>query len=404
VTWAVALLAVGAVDLGGVRIDVNAFAQVDAVIYSQASLDELDPSTGAPLNENAIVLRRAHVRLEASRWLFGAAVELAANTVKGLNVRLFDAQVWARWPEVGAVPLVQLSAGLMRVPFGYDVQLPNRQRLFLEEATLARALFPGDFDLGIQLQGGWRALRWQLAVMNGEPVGERSLPGSDPNSAKDIVGRIGAVFFQYEHRVFFEGHVSGLTGTGFHAGAPSTKDTLVWRDANEDGLVQDTELQVLPGLPGTPSQNFRRYALGADVHASVAVPRLGQLDAVFELAWATNLDRGLLVSDPVAAGRLSRQLGWSLGVTQELPLGFAVGLRHDRYNPDADSASRQGAARVPYDATVATWAAIAAWRWRDFARVIAEYDHQTNALTTGANGAPATLGSDRFVLRLEVGF
>ena len=32
-----------------------------------------------------------------------------------------------------------------------------------------------------------------VALMNGEPIGERSYPGIDPNGSKDIVGRVGIV-------------------------------------------------------------------------------------------------------------------------------------------------------------------------------------------------------------------
>ena len=390
------------VTLAGVDFTLSAFAQADAVLSSQASVDELDPSTGQPLNELSVTLRRLRVKLSASRWIFSAAGEVEANTLAGLNLRLFSAAVSARWPSEGA-PVVQLRAGLLRIPFGREVQTDALQRAFLEPATLAQALFPGAFDLGAELSGAWRFLRYQVAVMNGEPVGERALPAKDPNAAKDVMGRLG-VAGAPASALRLEAGVSGLWGTGFHAGQPATKDTLAWRDANEDGLVQSTELQVVGGLPATASAGFNRFALGADLCVEVAVPTLGTLEVSGEFVWAKNLDRGLFVADPVSTGRDLRELGWSVAVTQQLPLGFAVGLRGDVYNPDADAADQQGVRRVPVDSSLTTWTAMASWRWRRTARLLAQYEHQTNALGRGLGGAPTTLGADRFTLRAEVAF
>ncbi len=380
----------------------SGYAQVDATLFSQASLEELNPATGQPLNELAVGLRHLHLGLFAARWLFFAATEVDASTVGGPGLRLYSAEVGLRWPEQGA-PLVALRAGLLRIPFGADVQTLLLDRAFLEPTTMTQALFPGAFDVGLSLSGARRFLRYQVAVMNGEPVGDRALPAMDPNAAKDMLGRLGVAGAPWS-RLRLEAGASALWGAGFHAGAPATKDRLTWHDANEDGVVQNSELQVLGGLPAGPSSNFTRFALGADLHVAVELPLLGTLDATGELIWATNLDRGRFVADPSSAGRDLRELGWALTVTQQLPLGFALGVRRDVYDPDADAAEQEGVALVPFDASVSTWAVMASWRWRRTARVLAEYDHQANALGRGPGGAPTTLGADRLTLRAEVSF
>lgn len=392
-----------ALDLAGTRLVVRGLAQVDAILASQASFDELDASTGQPLNEQAVALRRARVRLEASRWLFALHLELEASTSAGLSVRPSAADVSARWPLEGVVPLVELRAGLLRVPFGLEVRSVDAlERLFFEPTVMAQALFPGAYDLGVRLTGGWRFLRYDVAVMNGEPAGEKTFPAMDPHAGKDVLGRLGVA--ARRQRVGLAGGVSTLWGAGFHAGSPATKDTLAWRDVNEDGKVQSTELQVVGGLPATPSKSFRRFALGADAEVTVDVPMLGRLAASGEVLWASNLDRGLFVADPVATGQDVRELGWSLVLTQQLPLGFTAGVRLDGYLPDADAAEQQGAVRVPVDSRLTTWSVVAGWRWRRTVRLLAEYRHQTNALGRGLDGAPATLGSDRLALRAEVAF
>jgi hypothetical protein len=267
---------------------------------------------------------------------------------------------------------------------------------------MARALFPGDYDLGVQLRGGWRFLRYQLAFTNGEPVGEKSLPGRDFNAAKDLVGRLAAV--GQAGPVQFDVGLSGLGGTGLHAGTPATKDVLAWRDDNEDGQIQEVEIHVVGGMPATPSANFTRFALGCDAQVSVEIPRVGALTVNGELMWASNLDRGMFVADPVALGRNQRELGWAVGLVLEMPLGFAAGARYDRYNPDSDAHDQQGAALVPIDSSISTWAFVASWRYESIGRLVVEYDHNENALGRDVNGAPTTLASDALTIRAEVGF
>ena len=191
----------------------------------------------------------------------------------------------------------------------------------------------------MRLRAGWRFIDVQIAMVNGDPLGDPAFPVQDPNHAKDIVGRLGVSGGR--GRVAFAAGLSGLSGTGFHRGTPETKDVLVWRDQNEDGIVQLSEIQVIPGSAATPSQDFHRFALGADARVRIALPRLGPLEIFGEAVWASNLDRGLAPADPVATGRDLRERGWVAGFVQPLGQWFAVGGRYDRYDPDADASEQR---------------------------------------------------------------
>src|SRR5262249_23053473 len=158
------------------------------------------------------------------------------------------------------------------------------------------------------------------------------------------------------------------------------KDVLVWRDQNEDGIVQLSEVQAIPGSAATPSQNFHRFALGADARVAIALPRVGALSLFGEVMWAANLDRGLQPADPVAAGRDLRERGWVAGFVQELGPHAAVGGRYDTYDPDADASELRAVTVVPVDARFTTWTATAAWRWAGLDRITVEYQHVTNPL------------------------
>ncbi len=382
---------------------VSGFIQADGVLYRGASQDEVSGS-GDPLNEARFLIPRARLRVDVEKEIVLGALELDANTIKGPTARILDAELSARWqgPDKKGPPLLMGTIGLFKIPFGFEVPQSETSRLFLERSNLMRALFPGNYDLGIRLQGGYRFIRYALALMNGDPIGERTFPGRDSNAAKDFLGRIG-VDVAIAEPVRIQVGVSALSGQGFHKGTPSTKDVLVWRDANEDGLVGITEIQVIPGAAATPSESFHRFALGADLRLLARIPRLGELCVYGEIARAGNLDRGLEPADPVGLGRDLRELGFHVGLTQEITQYAMIGARYDRYNPDTDASEQRGASRVPRDSTYATLAVAAALRVSP-GRLILEFDHNDNALGRSVDGAPTTLADDALTIRGEVTF
>jgi hypothetical protein len=375
--------------------------QADDVAYNQASVDQVDPSTGQPLNQTRFLIRRAHLRTDLDYGIISSALELQASTVTSPMVQLFDAEVSARWPGASGVPpYVQGTLGLTRIPFGFENQQKDYERLFMERATSVQAFFPGENDLGLVLQGRWRFFQYQLAVMNGHPLGDKQYASLDPVQAKDFLGRLG--IDTRLHGVSIQAGMSGLTGTGFDPGTPATKNTLVWVDTNNDGQVSPTEIQGIPGRAAVPPQTFNRWGTGADVRVSGAIPRLGPWTLYGELMWAMNLDRGIEPADPVGVGRDLRELGWYAAFVQQLTRWAAIGVRYDVYNPDADAREQAGAQLVPRNRTFSTLALVAAVFYSPLARLSVEWDHNKNALGRDASGAPATLGSDVITLRGQV--
>ncbi|MEO7108914.1 MAG: hypothetical protein ABI183_00635 [Polyangiaceae bacterium] len=398
------------------RFHFSGFAQTDWVVTNQASQDQLNTSTGAPLNQDRFLLRRGHLRADVDYGLVLGSLEIDANTVNGPQVRPIDAEASFRWPAKPSKnePYLMATIGLMRTPFGFEVLEHDNDRPFLERSTVIRALFPGEFDLGLRLQGGWRFLNYALGLMNGDPIGENQFPGRDPNQSKDLVFRAGFES-SHEDRIRIEGGMSGVTGSGFHSGTASTKDTLVWRDLNEDGVVSLDEIQVISGKPATPSQNFHRFAIGADLRLIARLPVIGNLVLRGEVVRASNLDRGLEPADPVGAGHDLREIGWTLGFVQDVTQYGFFGVRYDRYNPDSDANTQQGINVVPTDRSYSTTAFLIGLRYADpnpparrraryVGRLLFEYDHNTNPLGLSANGQPTTLASDALTVRGEVSF
>ena len=396
-------------------VAISGYVHADWSVFRESSQNEVNPTTGEPLNEDRFLIRRARLRLESDQGLVHGVFVLDANTIRGPQVRPWNLEASLKWPtdtpyrgpaaiaqSTAAEPFVIVSAGLLITPFGFDVPELENQRPFLERSTMASELVPQSYDLGVRVLGGYRFVNYALGIMNGDPIGESTFPGRDPNKSKDLVFRVGAVA-EVTDALRFDAGFSGLTGRGFHKGISPSKDQLVWRDQNEDGQVQQTELQVLAGSPATPSEGFQRFALGADARARLKLPVLGDLMLRAELVRAKNLGRGTFVADPVAASRDLRERGWVLSVTQEITQWALVGVRYDTYDPDADARDQRPFALVPRDSSVSTWAFMATARWKK-AKLVAEYDHRTNSLGRDVTGAPTTLADDSFTLRAAVAF
>ena len=385
-------------------VRVSGFVQADWVAHDQQSQNEINFTTGQPLNDDRFTLRRGHLRVDAQHSYVSGAIEIDANTTNGPQVRPIEADVSLHWPEVPDPkrPWLELTTGLERIPFGFEVQELDYVRPFLERATWSQALFPGEFDLGARFRGRYRFVEWAIAAMNGNPIGAKQYPDLDPTRTKDLVGRVG-VDVEIAEGVRFQAGTSFETGLGFHTGTPTTKDTLVWQDANGDGVVQSNEIQVIPGQASTSSETFKRWAIGGDARLLIRFPIVGELAFRSEIVRAQNLDRGLELADPIGAGHDLREVGWSIGATQELTKWAMIGARYDRYDPDADASQQRGVALVPVDRTYGVLALMAMARY-ERARLLVEYDARTNQLGLDASGAPTTLAANTLTFRAQVVF
>jgi hypothetical protein len=397
----------------GASVHVGGLLQVDSVVIDRSSVDELDPATREPLNQQRFVLQRAWLRADADYQYVRGLIVAEGSTARGPALRLLTAELSVFYPDLVAArgspasersearPLVELTLGLMLIPFGIETRELVPDRMFLEASSWVNALFPGRRDLGARVRGEWSFVRYALAVMNGNPIASSSLPLRDPNRAKDLLGRVGVEDDLWSWLRVAAG-VSALLGRGFHPGVAPTKDTFTLRDVNEDGIAQPSEIQFVAGEPGEPSKNFDHRALAGDLTFAYQLPALGPGRLYGEVAWAQNLDRNLFVSDPVSSGRELRQLGVMLALRQSLTRHAELGVRFDRYDPDRDSSGRRGAIVVPYDARFDTLGVAAAWCTLPHLRFTLQYDHRTNPLGRDARGANTTLAADSLILRAQL--
>lgn len=367
----------------------------------QDSQDQLN-ANGTPLNQDRFSVRRARAAF-IGEWQYAAVVlELDGNTTSGPQVDLRKAEASLQYrPNRSKPPLAMATLGLFDAPFGYELDESPRTRFFMERTTFSRAIFPGEPDLGLRLAGAASFFRWTIAAMNGQPLGEASpFVEQDPNATKDVFFRFG---FDTVPLPDFQiaGGMSAIRGQGFHAGTTAAGSSLQWRDVNEDGAVQASELVGVPAQNATPSQTFDRWAVGADLRMHYRWwPGVAKIWGEFYVA--QNFDRGLYIADPIASGLDTRELGFYFAAQQEITQWGVVGLRYDFYDPNSNAFDKRGGNLIPFSEAITTLSPMAALVLPDRARLIVQYDVIHNAYARNALGVPTNLADNVLTLRLQV--
>ncbi len=381
-------------------ISVGAYLQ--SQYESHQDSDDQLAQGGAPLNQDRFLIRRARASL-LGEWTYAAlALEIDANTTSGPQVDLRKAEASLQYrPDREKPALVMVTMGQFDTPFGYELVESPRTRWFMERSTLSRAFWPGEPDLGFRLAGALGFFRWSIAPINGDPLGEKTPYAlQDPNAAKDVVFRFG-VDVAPRPDTQLAGGISAIRGKGFHPGTDATKATVQWHDQNEDGIVQPYELTPVPGAAATPSQNFDRWAVGADVRMHHRW-WLGVTKVYGELVLGANMDRALYIADPVVSGADQRELGFYVGATQEIGRYGVVGFRFDYYDPNSDAFDQRQGRIIPSSAVIKTYSPLVGLVLPDRARLLFQYDIIRDSLARDTSGVPTDLKNNAWTVRLQV--
>jgi hypothetical protein len=374
---------------------------------NQLSEDQLQQG-GSPLNRDRFVVRRGRVRASGDWQYFAFELELDGSTTRGPFVGVRQAHVSALWrnPDRKRPPYLMVTAGLTEVPFGYEVRLGQRDMLFMERSAGSLAFFAGPVDVGVRLRGGVGALRYDFAVMNGTPLDDRAggPGGIDPTKKPDVAGRIG--FEVLPGRFAIAGGASFLAGTGFHAGTDATKNHVEWQDLNENGSLDTGEVVSVPGTAALPSVNFKRWAVNADLQLGVK-SKAGWTRIFGEATVSTNLDRALLVSDPVVSGSDLRQIQGYAAIVQDATRWALIGARWDFYDANADLLDTRRGRFVPAKAGMQTisplvGAVLPTGVVKGFrGRLVFQYDVVMDHIGRDRRGVPVDLKNNAFTVRLQ---
>jgi hypothetical protein len=386
-------------------ITISAYLQAQYEAH-QDSEDQLRPG-GAPINQNRFAIRRARVELGREWQYAGLLLQLDGNTMKGpsFGVHRAEASVMYRGGDgrVGAPPLVKMTMGLFLVPFGYELPESTRTRLFMERSQASRAFYPSEPDVGLKISGqiGW--FTYDVALLNGEPAGTpNGFALQDPNNHKDVLVHVGANTKPSELSTV-SGGVSVMNGKGFVRGTDATKGVVVWTDRNDNGLldINQNELGSIAAVAASPSYNFERFLLGADLQIGLRLSKLGWTRLLGEIQLASNMDRALYIASPELGGADTRELGYYVGVIQELTPYAAAGFRFDHYDPNADFIGYKSGNLVPSSQTIDTYSPLVALMMPGQARLVLQYDVIRDHMGISPAGLPTDLKNNTITLRLQ---
>jgi hypothetical protein len=371
----------------------------------QDSSDELRPG-GALQNQDRFSLRRGRLKAEREWKWSSLMLEIDGNTTNGPDIRVHHAEASLLYRGDNPIelpPMVRVTFGLFDVPFGYELVESPRTRPFMERSIASRAFFPIEPDLGVRIGGAVGWFRYSFAVINGEPLGNGNKYGwRDPNGAKDWVAHVGAVAQPAKDAEIGFG-VSFYNGTGFTPGRDATKNSVVWKDPNENGAIDNTsELAGQPGVAATQSRTFERWMVGADLQIRLKT-KLGFTRLFGEAYVASDMDRGLYVADPnTAAGIHTRELGYYAAILQDVGHWGMIGFRTELYDPNADYLEKQAGSIVPIKQIIRVHSAMVGWTVDERTRLVFQYDIIRDKFGRGPTGLPIDLKNDTWTLRLQV--
>jgi hypothetical protein len=167
------------------KLKISGYIQAQYV-DDESSRDELTGSGSR--NRDQFSIRRGRLKfVYTASPSARATVQLEANS-NGVDLK--DAFVeltepWTAWKHT-------LTAGQFKWPFGFEIPYSSSSREMPERSRVIRSLFPGERDRGVMASGAGldKRLTYQLAVVNGSGIDQ----SSDPDSSKDVVGRLGWSF------------------------------------------------------------------------------------------------------------------------------------------------------------------------------------------------------------------
>jgi len=382
-------------------VEITGYAQVEFQSHADSE-EQLLQGSNTTLNQNRFLVRRA--RLTAKRaWEYTSLeLELDGNTTNGPSFGLYRAEASAFYrPDKKKGPLGQLTLGMFRLPFGYEIPESSSTRWFMERSLASRALFPGEIDVGGRLSGEFGAFRYAGALTNGEPLGSRGgFQLQDPNKNKDFTFSVGAKGDPLDF-LTLSGGVSANTGRGFHPGTSATKASMAWADRNDDGIIDPGEIEPNAARAAVKSETFERWAIGGDIQLEFRTP-IGSTKVYAEMIAGKNMDRGFFPADPVSAGQDLREFGYYIGILQDVTKYGVVGFRVDYYDPNADATDSRAGKTLPVENTVTTFSPLVGVTLPKRARLSFQYDIIKDFLARDVYGVPANLENNAWTLRLQV--
>jgi hypothetical protein len=307
---------------------------------------------GAPSRDNVYV-RRA--RLKAAYTSDVGQLVFQLDAAPGATVLK---EAYAR---VNLPAKVTVDAGLLLLPFGYEVGVVSSSGLdLLERSSASGRWVKGEYDMGVAVTARYGHFNFRGGVFNGNGVDGKA--GADNDQLKDVIGRLGVDYG------VVTGGVSG------------------WYGKTRDYTVE-------------PDKAYDRTRLGVDVQVFLDLLPIGGTAVKAEYIMGTT-------AIGTGAGGAGDALGvkgygWYGTLLQSVGLADQVAVRFQQYTPDKDldlaAAGNTGKVKRTDEIAVAYH-----HYFGDTIKLSAVYSHPMN----GEKGATAASDpkADNFTAQLQAKF
>ena len=247
-------------------------------------------------------------------------------TGDGVVLRDAEATFVDTWTPLG----LHITVGQFKLPFGYEVLQSSGGREMPERSRVIRALFPGERDRGVRLQGRYGWLRVMAAVVNGNFTGDSVFTSFDQNRFADVYARVGGDFGLLVFGLSGQYGEKLLTTVGAGARVSGT-------DSDGNGTISGDEVTFTPATAPIVRRNGV-WRFGADAQLYYDIAGVGGLAIKGELVIGgeNNLDFRGAGADNC---RYLAQLGWIATLVQNFGDTLGVVARLDHWNPNRDVAA-----------------------------------------------------------------
>ena len=286
--------------------------------YHSMSADGLSDA-GKPAATTQFLVRRGRVKVGHESRLAAFMLQIDA-TPRGVSLKDAEATFIEPWSGLN----LRWTVGQFKWPFGDELQQSSSAREMPERSRVVRALFPGERDRGLRLVGRWEAVRFALAVVNGNGTTDPIYGASEENAFKDVVGRVGV------EGAWWTLGVSGYWGKGLSTtvGSATDADEVVY--ARYRRVRYGVDAQIRATIPSVGRATFKAEVIGGRDAAHsralgyylLAVQRFGD-----DLAAFVRFDQ--FDADIRDAGGLSSMLGGGFAYDLSDDLRASIAYEHD---------------------------------------------------------------------------
>lgn len=339
-------------------------------------------------------VRRGRIKFNYNNELTQYVLQIDA-TEKGVAIKDAYAQIREPWLKTFA-----LTAGIFNRPFGFEIAYSSGSRESPERSRLFQTLFPGERDLGVQLDINPEKNAGLLHYFN---LAAGLFAGNGPNpetdNGKDFIGRLGFKL-PFNENFSVDGGVSGYLGT-------IRKD-----DNNKTFTYNGNSSTTVDSL----SSYIKRDYAGADLQINLHTPYLGKMALRGEYIQGKN-PGSFLTNTPYKVGSgdvyLRNVYGYYLMYIQNIGENNQFVLKYDVFDPNSDVSPGEVntiSTLSPADIKFSTLGLGWIYHWNNNVKFTLYYDMVSNEKVNKnlANTSLSSFTSDQkdnvFTLRMQVKF